>query len=75
MYARDDFVRELAEVLMAKEVTCPPCGAIVRGNDDSELLANVRQHALDHGHEVPLGMTVEDFEAHILNEAREVSSA
>ena len=60
---------------MAKEVTCPPCGAVVRGNDDSELLANVREHALDHGREMPAGMTVEDFEAQILSEARVVSSA
>ncbi|HEY7967027.1 MAG TPA: DUF1059 domain-containing protein [Solirubrobacteraceae bacterium] len=58
-----------------KEVTCPPCGAIIRGDDDSELLANVRQHALDHGHEMPPGMSFEDFDAQILSEAREASSA
>jgi len=56
-----------------KEVTCPPCGAIIRGSDDAELLANVRQHALDHGHEVPPGTTFDDFEAQILSEAREVA--
>ena len=60
---------------MAKEVTCPPCGEIVRGADDAELLANVRQHAMEHGHELPEGMTHEQMEAHILSESREVATA
>jgi hypothetical protein len=61
--------------MMAKEVTCPPCGAIVRGDDDADLIVNVRQHAVEHGHELPEGMTHEQMEAHILSEAREVASA
>ena len=60
---------------MAKEVTCPPCGEIVRGEDDAALIMNVRQHAADHGHELPEGMTQEQFEAHILSEAREAALA
>jgi hypothetical protein len=60
---------------MAKEVTCPPCGAIIRGEDDAGLVANVRQHALDHEHEMPAGMTDEQFDAHVLSEAREVATA
>jgi hypothetical protein len=60
---------------MAKEVTCPPCGAIVRGEDDEALIVNVRQHASDHGHELPEGMTQEQFEAHVLSEAREAALA
>jgi len=59
---------------MAKEVTCPPCGAIIRGNDDAELLENVHKHAVDHGHEMPPGMTDEEMDAQILSEAREVAS-
>jgi hypothetical protein len=59
---------------MAKEVTCPPCGATIRGEDDATLLANVRQHAREHDHEVPAGMTDEQFDAHILGDAREVAS-
>ena len=63
---------------MAKEVTCPPCGEIIRGKDDAELIANVHQHARDHGHETPpemAGMTAEEINAHILSDAREVASA
>jgi len=58
---------------MAKEVTCPPCGAVIRGEDDAALLANVHQHAIDHGHEMPPGATVEELDAQILSEAREVA--
>jgi hypothetical protein len=58
---------------MAKEVTCPPCGEIISGEDDAALLANVHQHAIDHGHEVPLGMTHGEIDAQILSEAREVA--
>jgi len=60
---------------MAKEVTCPPCGATIRGEDDATLIANVRQHAREHDHEMPAGMTDEQFDAHILADAREVASA
>jgi hypothetical protein len=62
------------EAVMAKEVTCPPCGAIIRGDDDSELVANVRLHAQEHQHEMPPGMTDEQFDAHVLDDAREVAS-
>lgn len=60
---------------MAKEVTCPPCGEIIRGEDDAALIANVRQHAQQHGHETPPGMSDEETNAHILSEARDVASA
>jgi predicted small metal-binding protein len=59
---------------MAKEVTCPPCGAIIRGEDNAELIANVRQHSREHEHEMPAGMTDEQIDAHILSDAREVAS-
>ncbi len=58
---------------MAREVTCPPCGEIIRGEDDAALLANVHQHASDHGHEIPPGMTQEEIDAQILSEAREAA--
>jgi hypothetical protein len=56
---------------MAKEVTCPPCGATIRGEDEADLLSNVRQHVVEHGHEMPAGMSQEQFNAHILSEIRE----
>jgi hypothetical protein len=59
---------------MAKEVTCPPCGEVIRGEDDAALVANVRSHALEHGHEMPPGMTDEQFEAHVLSDAREAAT-
>lgn len=59
---------------MAKEVTCPPCGAVIRGEDDAQLIANAREHAREHNHEMPVGLTDEQIDAHILSEAREVSS-
>ena len=37
---------------MAKEIKCPPCGEMIRGNNDDELVANVVSHAKDHGHEL-----------------------
>ena len=58
---------------MTKEVTCPPCGAVIRGEDDAGLIANVRQHAREHEHEMPAGMTDEQFDAHVLADAREAS--
>jgi len=60
---------------MAKEVTCPPCGAVVRGEDDAELIANVRRHVREHNHEMPAGLTDEQIDAQILSDAREVASA
>lgn len=51
---------------MAKEVTCPPCGEIIRGESDDELVSNVISHAKSHGHEV--GEADRD---QILSEARE----
>jgi hypothetical protein len=59
---------------MSKEVTCPPCGATIHGEDDADLLANVRQHVTEHGHEMPAGMTEEQFNAHILSDAHEVAA-
>lgn len=52
---------------MAKEVVCPPCGEVIRGDHDDELVANVISHAKNHGHE--LGDADRD---HILSGAREV---
>jgi predicted small metal-binding protein len=60
---------------LAKEVTCPPCGASIRGENDAELVANVRKHAREHEHEMPAGMTDEQLNAHILSDAREVATA
>jgi hypothetical protein len=60
-------------VTMTREVTCPPCGEIIRGESDDELIANARQHSVEHEHQMPAGMTDEQINAHILSEAREVS--
>ncbi len=49
---------------MAKEVTCPPCGEVIRGANDDDLVAKVQQHAKEH-HQLDL-----DRE-HILESARE----
>ncbi|MGD0084294.1 MAG: DUF1059 domain-containing protein [Acidimicrobiales bacterium] len=50
---------------MAKEVTCPPCGEVIRADDDDELVATVQSHAKEqHGGDL-------DRE-HILTSAREV---
>ncbi|MGA2469451.1 MAG: hypothetical protein ABSG64_02020 [Solirubrobacteraceae bacterium] len=59
---------------MAKEVTCPPCGATIRGEDDAALIANVRQHARENNHEMPEGLTDSEIDAHILSDAREVAA-
>jgi hypothetical protein len=37
---------------MAKETVCPPCGEVLRGESDDELVANVITHAKGHGHDV-----------------------
>ncbi|HLG68307.1 MAG TPA: DUF1059 domain-containing protein [Acidimicrobiales bacterium] len=50
---------------MAKEVTCPPCGQVIRGESDDDLVANVQRHAKEQ-HDRNL-----DRE-HILESAREV---
>ncbi|HXZ83458.1 MAG TPA: DUF1059 domain-containing protein [Acidimicrobiales bacterium] len=35
---------------MAKEVTCQPCGEVIRAEDDDELVAKVQSHAKEqHG--------------------------
>lgn len=49
---------------MAKEVTCPPCGEVIRAESDDELVSKVQQHAKEQ-HETDL-----DRE-HILTAARE----
>jgi predicted small metal-binding protein len=52
---------------MAKQVVCPPCGEVIRGDSDDELVTNVISHAKNHGHE--LGDT---DRAEILSGATEV---
>jgi predicted small metal-binding protein len=52
---------------VAKETTCPPCGEVLRGENDDELVGAVIEHAKVHGHE--LG---EVNREQILSEAREV---
>ena len=37
---------------MAKQVVCPPCGEVIRGENEDELVANVIGHAKTHGHEL-----------------------
>jgi predicted small metal-binding protein len=37
---------------VAKEVVCPPCGEVLRGENDDELVASVVGHAKVHGHEL-----------------------
>jgi predicted small metal-binding protein len=37
---------------MAKQVVCPPCGEVVKGDTDDELVGNVVNHAKVHGHEL-----------------------
>jgi predicted small metal-binding protein len=37
---------------VAKEVVCPPCGEVLRGENDDELVAVVVSHAKGHGHEI-----------------------
>ncbi len=50
---------------MAKEVTCPPCGKVMRAEGDDELVSMVQTHArTEHASEL-------DRE-HILSSAREV---
>lgn len=33
------------EQVMLKEVTCPPCGEVIRAESDEELIAAVQRHA------------------------------
>jgi predicted small metal-binding protein len=50
---------------MTKEVTCPPCGTVLSGEGDDELVTIVQDHAKrEHGSEPD--------RAHILESAREV---
>lgn len=51
---------------MAKEVTCPPCGEVIRADSDDELIAKVKQHAREN-HDTEL--TTE----HILETATEAA--
>ena len=38
---------------MSKEVTCPPCGEVINGSNDDELVTKVQSHAKsEHGHDV-----------------------
>lgn len=30
---------------MAKQVTCPPCGEVIRGENEDDLVRNVQSHA------------------------------
>lgn len=50
---------------MARELTCPPCGEVIGGESDDDLVANVQQHAKER-HDLDL-----DRE-HILSSSREV---
>jgi predicted small metal-binding protein len=60
---------------MPKEVTCPPCGAVISGAGNEELIASVHQHiAQEHGGELPEGMTMDDVDAEVLRDAREVAA-
>lgn len=52
---------------MAKQVVCPPCGEVITGADDDELVTNVIGHAKNHGHEIG-----EDARSEILAGAQEV---
>ncbi|HEX3465503.1 MAG TPA: DUF1059 domain-containing protein [Candidatus Elarobacter sp.] len=34
-----------------QEVICPPCGTVIRGEDEEHLIASVQEHAQQfHGH-------------------------
>jgi predicted small metal-binding protein len=37
---------------VSKEVVCPPCGEVLRGENDDELVTVVVNHARGHGHDV-----------------------
>lgn len=38
---------------MSKEVTCPPCGEVIRGSGDDELVTKAQSHAKEnHAHDV-----------------------
>lgn len=63
---------EQGEAFMALQVTCPPCGATIGGEDHANLLANFRQHMIDEDHDLPPTMSQQQFDAHILSEAEEV---
>lgn len=38
---------------MSKEVTCPPCGEVLRASNDDELVTKVQNHAkTNHDHDL-----------------------
>jgi predicted small metal-binding protein len=58
---------------MAKEVTCPPCKDVIRGENDSELVANVRQH-MRARHRLPIWLSkIVRTDKRILRDARQVA--
>jgi hypothetical protein len=46
------FIGRIGGIEMAKQVVCPPCGEVLRGENDDELVTNVIGHAKSHGHEL-----------------------
>jgi predicted small metal-binding protein len=46
------FIGGIGGIEMAKQVVCPPCGEVIRGENEDELVANVIGHAKTHGHEL-----------------------
>jgi hypothetical protein len=61
------------EVVMAKEVTCPPCKEVIRGENDSDLVANVRQH-MRARHHLPVWLSkIVRTDNRILRDARQVA--
>lgn len=52
-YDAGKFIRDWRSggMTMAKEVLCP-CGEVLRGDNDNELVVAVMSHAQDHGHDV-----------------------
>lgn len=45
---------------MSKKVECP-CGQVVRGDDDDELVTNVEAHVRDKHPEMVAGMTRDEI--------------
>ncbi len=43
-------VGRVREEIVVKQVTCPPCGAIIHASSDDELVAELQQHTREqHG--------------------------
>ena len=58
---------------MAKEVTCPPCKEVIRGENDSDLVANVRQH-MSARHHLPIWLSkIVRTDKRILRDVREAA--